>query len=157
MSCYRVLFICLGNICRSPTAQAVFEKKISERKLEKLITVDSCGTGSWHIGKMPDSRAVEMAGKRGYCLSHLRARKIQSSDFEKFDYLIAMDRENLQEVRRLIPYNFLGNLVLFSSFVPDSMVVDIPDPYYGGKSGFDDVIDLVELGCLGLLKEILGD
>ena len=157
MRCCKVLFICLGNICRSPTAQAVFEKKISERKLETLITVDSCGTGSWHLGKMPDSRAVEMAGKRGYSLSHLRARKIESSDFENFDYLIVMDRENLKEVTRLLPDNFQGNLVLFSSFIADSAVVDIPDPYYGGRRGFDNVINLVEMGCSGLLKDILGD
>ena len=157
MNFCRVLFVCLGNICRSPTAQAIFEKRITEHGLEDLFKIDSCGTGSWHIGKMPDSRAIEAAEKRGYSLRHIRGRKMQTKDFDNFDYFIAMDRENLKEIERLLPENFYGNVVLFSSFIKDSKLVDVPDPYYGGERGFDEVIDLIELGVSGFLKSILSD
>ena len=101
MNFCRVLFVCLGNICRSPTAQAIFEKRIAEHGLEDLFEIDSCGTGSWHTGKMPDSRAIEAVEKRGYSLNHIRARRMQIKDFDDFDYLVAMDRENLKEVESL--------------------------------------------------------
>tara|TARA_B100000579_G_scaffold191307_1_gene156291 strand:+ start:2201 stop:2674 length:474 start_codon:yes stop_codon:yes gene_type:complete len=157
MNFCRVLFVCLGNICRSPTAQAIFEKRITEHGLEDLFEVDSCGTGSWHIGKMPDPRAIEAAEKRGYSLNHIRARRIQIKDFDNFDYLVAMDRENLKEVEKLLPENFYGNVVLFSSFIKDSKLVDVPDPYYGGERGFDEVIDMIELGASGFLNNTLSD
>ncbi len=157
MNFYRVLFICLGNICRSPTAQAIFEKKIVGHGLEDLFKIDSCGTGSWHIGKMPDLRAIEAATKRGYSLNHIRARKMLIKDFDDFDYFVAMDRENLKEIERLRPENFCGNVALFSSFIKNSKLVDVPDPYYGGERGFDEVIDMIELGASGILKSILSD
>ena len=157
MNSYRVLFVCLGNICRSPTAQAIFEKRIVEHGLEDFFRIDSCGTGSWHIGKMPDSRAMEAAAKRGYSLNHIRARKMQIKDFDDFDYFVAMDRENLKEIERLCPEKFRGNVVLFSSFIKNSKLVDVPDPYYGGERGFDEVIDMIELGSSDFLKTILND
>ena len=153
MNLYRVLFVCLGNICRSPTAQAIFEKRIVEHGLEGIFKIDSCGTGSWHIGKMPDSRAIEAAEKRGYSLNHIRARKMQIQDFDDFDYFIAMDRENLKEIERLCPEKFRGNVVLFSSFIKNSKLVDVPDPYYGGERGFDEVIDMIELGASGFFEK----
>ena len=157
MNLYRVLFVCLGNICRSPTAQAIFEKRIIEHGLEEFFEIDSCGTGSWHIGKMPDSRAIEAAAKRGYSLNHIRARKMQVKDFDDFDYFVAMDRENLKEIEKLCPEKFCGNVVLFSSFIKNSRLVDVPDPYYGGERGFDEVIDMIELGASDFLKSILSD
>ena len=157
MNLYRVLFVCLGNICRSPTAQAIFEKRIVEHGLGDIFKIDSCGTSSWHIGKMPDSRAIEAAAKRGYSLNHIRARKMQLQDFDHFDYFVAMDRENLREIERLCPEKFRGNVVLFSSFIKNSKLVDVPDPYYGGERGFDEVIDMIELGASGFLKGILSD
>ena len=157
MNLYRVLFVCLGNICRSPTAQAIFEKRIVEHGLEDFFRIVSCGTGSWHIGKMPDSRAIEAAAKRGYSLNHIRARKMQIKDFDDFDYFVAMDRENLKEIEKLCPEKFCGNVVLFSSFIKNSRLVDVPDPYYGGERGFDEVIDMIELGASDFLKSILND
>ena len=154
METCRVLFICLGNICRSPTAQAICEKQILERKLNKNIIVDSCGTGSWHVGESPDTRAIVAGKNRGYILDHLRARQLAPGDFDSFDYLIAMDRENLRDIKMLLPNKFSGKLALCTSFIKNSYVVDVPDPYYGGDNGFDEVINILELACLGLLEEI---
>ena len=139
-----VLFVCLGNICRSPTAHGVFEQMVSEAGLQQYITVDSCGTGDWHIGHSPDKRSASAALSRGYDLSHLRSRQINANDFNQFDYILVMDQQNLIDVQAMCPSDFTGKLELFLDYANNfSATKEVPDPYYGGLSGFDDVIDLV--------------
>ena len=150
-----VLFVCLGNICRSPTAHGVLEHMIRERGLAHRIRVDSAGTGDWHIGHAPDPRTREAAARRGYRLDHLRARQVLVEDFEIFDVILAMDNSNLQRLRELKPAHFQGELGLF---LPASglSLQEVPDPYYGDESGFDHVLDLVEAACDQLLARLTG-
>lgn len=150
----RVLFVCLGNICRSPTAHGVFEAKVRERGLEGRVTVDSCGTGDWHIGHPPDRRAAAEAAARGYPIDHLRARQVRAVDFQRFDYVLAMDRQNLADLRALCPPDFAGYLGLFLPFAADNPTDEVPDPYYGGDEGFARVFDMVEAASDGLLRDI---
>ena len=150
----RVLFVCLGNICRSPTAQGVFETLLAAHPLAGQVEVDSCGTAAWHIGKAPDERSVAEAQRRGYRLDHLRARQVQARDFQDFDYILAMDEENLAELQALCPADFAGHLGLFLDFAPASGLRAVPDPYYGGAQGFSDVLDLVEQASEGLLRAL---
>ena len=152
----RVLFVCLGNICRSPTAHGVFEARVHQSGLHGHIEVDSCGTGDWHIGHPPDRRAAAEASRRGFPLDHLRARQVRSEDFEYFDYILAMDRQNLADLRAMCPPGFGGHLGLFLPFAPDNPTDEVPDPYYGGEEGFARVFDMVEAASEGLLREILG-
>ena len=152
----RVLFVCLGNICRSPTAHGVFEAKVREQGLQDQIEVDSCGTGDWHIGHPPDRRAAAEAARRGFPLDHLRARQVRSQDFEQFDYILAMDQQNLADLRAMCPPYFTGHLGLFLPFAPDNPTDEVPDPYYGGDEGFTRVFDMVEAASDGLLREIQG-
>ena len=149
----RVLFVCLGNICRSPTAHGVFEAKVRERGLDALIHTDSCGTGAWHAGESPDKRATAHAAKRGYDLSYLRARQVQVSDFKDFDYVLAMDKANLSDLEALCPSTASTQPQLFLSF-GEHQEQEVPDPYYGGDQGFEHVLDLVESACDGLLDAI---
>lgn len=149
-----VLFVCLGNICRSPTAHGVFETLVNRHGLEHVIAVESCGTGNWHVGLPPDGRATAEALHRGYDLSHLRARQISRDDFERFDYILAMDNQNLADLRALCPVNFEGRLDLFLDFAPETDVLEVPDPYYGGDAGFTRVLDLVESASEGLLAAL---
>jgi low molecular weight protein-tyrosine phosphatase len=150
----RVLFVCLGNICRSPTAHGVFESLVKARGLDHQIRIDSCGTGGWHVGESPDKRATAHARKRGYELSHLRARQVQANDFYEFDYILAMDEANLRELDLLCPKDAKVIPQLFLSF-GDYSETEVPDPYYGGEQGFEHVLDLVESACEGLLEDIL--
>lgn len=152
----KVLFVCLGNICRSPTAHGVFESLVTQRRLDKRITVDSCGTGDWHIGHAPDSRATAEAVGRGYDLSHLRARQVRVSDFDEFDFVLAMDEQNLADLRAMCPAHFTGHLGLFLPFAEDGELDEVPDPYYGGDEGFTRVLDMIEAASEGLLREICG-
>ncbi len=150
----RVLFVCLGNICRSPTAHGVFEALVKQRRLQELILVDSCGTGDWHVGHPPDRRAAAEAAGRGYDLSHLRARQVKAADFDCFDYILAMDRQNLADLEAMRPADFSGHLGLFLPFAGRGRHEEVPDPYYGGEEGFAEVLDLVEAASEGLLQEI---
>jgi protein-tyrosine phosphatase len=152
-----VLFVCLGNICRSPTAEGVFAAFVERRGLADLILMDSCGTGDWHIGSAPDSRATAAAAERGYDLCHLRGRQVHVSDFDKYDYILAMDQSNLLELQALRPDNYTGHLGLFLEFAPDVALFDVPDPYYDGAEGFAQVLDLVESASGGLLQRIVGE
>ncbi|WP_416140301.1 low molecular weight protein-tyrosine-phosphatase [Halomonas sp. HK25] len=149
----RVLFVCLGNICRSPTAEGVFRRLLDERGLAHRVEVDSCGIGDWHVGKAPDPRTHEAATRRGIDLSALRARQLADSDFATFDYLLAMDHDNLAAMHARAPETLDAHLGLFLEFAgqPDRAV---PDPYYGGEQGFEEVLDLVEQGARGLLAQI---
>lgn len=152
----RVLFVCLGNICRSPTAHGVFAARVRERGLQSQIRVDSCGTGDWHIGHAPDPRATEEAARRGYDLSDLRARQVQPADFRDFDYILAMDEQNLADLCSMCPDDYSGFLGLFLPFDKQAKTTEVPDPYYGGDEGFSRVLDMVEAASDGLLREIVG-
>lgn len=147
----RVLMVCLGNICRSPTAHAVMLRHLEEAGLAGAVEVDSAGTGDYHIGKPPDSRAREAAQGRGYDLSALRARQLTADDFEAFDYLLAMDLSNLEHMHHMAPESARDKVHLMLS--PLGGEREVPDPYFGGDEGFDEVLDLVESACNRWLQE----
>ena len=148
-----VLFVCLGNICRSPTAHGVFEKLVAEQGLNQQIRIDSAGTGDWHLGKQPDPRTLLAGRQRGYNFSHLRARQVTVIDFNQFDYILAMDGKNLENLQQLQPRHFTGRLSLFLPFGQGS-INEVPDPYAGGSEGFEQVLDMVELAAEGLLAHL---
>ncbi len=150
----RVLFVCLGNICRSPTAEAVFRAVVAREAPGLEIEIDSAGTAGYHIGDPPDVRSQQAGLRRGYDLGLLRARRVEADDFERFDLILAMDRENLSELRGRAPESAHGKIRLFLEFAPDSGTVEVPDPYYGGPNGFEHVLDLVEAASSGLLSHI---
>jgi protein-tyrosine phosphatase len=150
-----VLFVCLGNICRSPTAHGVFEQVLAEQGHAAWVSVDSCGTGDWHVGEAPDRRATAEARRRGYALDHLRARQVRPDDFRAFDYILAMDRANLRALEAMKPRDFDGHLGLFLEFHPDTMIAEVPDPYFGGDEGFTQVLDLIETASQGLLRALV--
>lgn len=150
-----VLFICMGNICRSPTAHGVFRALVEREGLSDSIVTDSAGTIAYHVGEPPDRRARETAVKRGIDLSDLRARKAISEDFECFDYLMAMDRDNYRDLMAICPPGYEDRLHLFMDFAPQRPEKEVPDPYYGGVAGFDRVFDMVEEASRGLLDHIL--
>ena len=149
-----VLFVCMGNICRSPTAHGVFQTLVESEGLADAVRVDSAGTHAYHVGEPPDLRAQETALQRGIDLSGQRARRVASMDFDGFDYVLAMDRDNYQILERLCPAGHEHKLRLFLDFAPEVGVREVPDPYYGGARGFEKVMDLVEAASRGLLAEI---
>jgi protein-tyrosine phosphatase len=150
----KVLMVCLGNICRSPTAHGVLEKLIKNKELPDKVQVDSAGTGSYHLGEHPDPRSITAAEKRGYNLHNQVARQVQSSDFKEFDYILAMDTKNLEHLRRIAPVHSRAKLKLLLDYAPGS-IESVPDPYFGEEaSGFELVLDLVEVACANLLQEI---
>ncbi len=150
----KVLFVCMGNICRSPTAEGVFTKLINEKKVASQFAVDSAGTHAYHIGKPPDARAQEAALQRGVKLQHLRARKVHSSDFEYFDYILVMDNDNFAIVIDECPDQYKDKVKYFLDYAPHIVVREVPDPYYGGKIGFERVLDIVEAASLGFLESL---
>ena len=149
----RVLFVCLGNICRSPTAHGVFETLVAQQGLAGMIDVDSAGTAAYHVGNPPDSRSVSAAAKRGYQLDHLRARQATPEDFSEFTHILAMDEENLRNLKAIAPADYAGHLGLFLDFA-QCVEREVPDPYYGGEAGFGHVLDLVENASFGLLLKL---
>jgi protein-tyrosine phosphatase len=151
---FRVLFVCLGNICRSPTAEAVLRALAPEVAPELVLDIDSAGTAGYHIGEPPDPRMRAAAARRGYDLTALRARIVEPDDFERFDLILAMDRENLTVLRRRAPAAVHSRLRLFLEFAPQKRLEDVPDPYYGGPNGFEEVLDLVEDAARGLLRHL---
>jgi len=150
----RVLFVCMGNICRSPTAQGVFETLVREASLVEYIQVDSAGTHAFHIGEPPDRRAMQAALQRGVDLSSQQARRVAPADFEEFDYILAMDRSNYDELYAVCAPEHASKLRLLLEYAPDLGIHEVPDPYYGGTTGFERVLDLIEEGAKGLLAEI---
>ncbi|MDT8387559.1 MAG: low molecular weight protein-tyrosine-phosphatase [Thiogranum sp.] len=154
MSKISVLFICMGNICRSPTAQGVFTRLVEDAQLSHLIQIDSAGTHAYHVGNPPDERATQAAARRGIDLSPQRARRVEVADFERFDYLLAMDRSNLEDLLIECPEPHQQKLRLFLDFADQPSQQDVPDPYYGGPQGFERVLDLVEEAAQGLLQDI---
>jgi low molecular weight protein-tyrosine phosphatase len=149
-----VLFVCLGNICRSPTAHGVFQQLVVKNRLSDQVAVDSAGTGDWHIGHSPDKRATQKAAERGYDLSPLRARLVTQDDFNRYDYVLAMDYSNLNDLNVMCPSGYQGELKLF---LPYGRLdeEEVPDPYYGEDGGFDHVLDLVEQASQGLLDYMI--
>lgn len=152
-----VLFVCLGNICRSPTAQGVFETLVREAGLGDKLLIDSAGTGDWHIGKAPDQRARQAALGKGVDISHLRARLVSPADFADFDYILAMDRSNLDALEQMKPDWYPGHLGLFLPFSRENryhQIDEVPDPYYGGFDSFEQVYELIHQASQGLLDHI---
>lgn len=149
----RILMVCLGNICRSPTAHGVMEKLIKDKGMEHYISVDSAGTGNWHIGERPDGRATQAAARRGYDLSGQLARQVDDTDFGRFHYILAMDRQNLKDLRARCPASHHSRLRLLLEYGESEHDI-VPDPYYSGAQGFELVLDLVEGACSALLADI---
>ena len=150
----KVLFVCMGNICRSPTAEGVFRHLVEGQGLRGRIMVDSAGTHAYHVGQPPDTRAQAAASRRGIDLSRQRARKANSGDFKRFDYVLAMDRDNYTDLTSICPPGEEHRLKLFLDFAPGIETRDVPDPYYGGNRGFEAVLNMVEKASEGLLEHI---
>jgi protein-tyrosine phosphatase len=148
----RILFFCMGNICRSPTAEGIMRAKLKAAGMD--VEVDSAGTHGYHIGAPPDERSQEHALKRGYDLSSLRARKLVAADFERFDLVLAMDADNIANAERLCPPAQRHRLQLLMDYAPHTGRRHVPDPYYGGEAGFEEVLDLVEAACDGLVASL---
>jgi protein-tyrosine phosphatase len=149
-----VLFVCMGNICRSPTAESVFRAMVDKSGMEQRIRADSAGTHDYHVGQPPDARAQNAAMQRGYDMSMLQGRQVQRADFGRFDYVLAMDKANLAILQRLRPQDATSHLGLLLEFSGRHGEREVPDPYYGGASGFEHVLDLVEDASMGLVAHI---
>ncbi|MEZ0602316.1 low molecular weight protein-tyrosine-phosphatase [Paraburkholderia sp. IW21] len=159
MKTVSICFVCLGNICRSPTAEGVMRHLVAEAKLAERILIDSAGTGDWHIGQPPDDRAQHAAGRRGYALAGLRGRQIAAADFERFDLLIAMDDKNVAALRQACPAEQRDKIRLLMEFVPEADsrwggAREVVDPYFGDAEGFEQVLDQCEAACRGLIAAL---
>ena len=150
----KILFVCLGNICRSPTAEAVMRGVVARAAPELLVMLDSAGTANYHPGSPPDRRSQAVARRRDYDLSGLRARQVCAEDFATFDLILAMDRNNLRELLRMAPAGARGKIQLFLDYAPEQPLREVPDPYYGGPDGFAEVLDLIEVASRGLLRRL---
>lgn len=150
----RILMVCMGNICRSPTAEAVLRHRVLRAGLQAQVEIDSAGTHAWHTRNPPDERSIAHAARRGYDLSALRARRVQPADFERFDLLLAMDADNLGHLQAEAPAAAQSRLRLLLTFAPRLGVREVPDPYYGGPAGFERVLDLIEIACDGLVEHL---
>jgi protein-tyrosine phosphatase len=151
----RVLFICMGNICRSPTAEGVFRKLVEQSPLNGWIDIDSAGTTGAHAGQAPDPRAIEVASRRGYALESLRARQVTPSDFELYDYVIAMDDMNVRYLKGVCPSRLAQRIEKLLDYGGEEDEFDVPDPYYGAMADFEHMLDLIEDGCRGLLEYLM--
>ena len=151
----RIVFVCMGNICRSPTAHGVFEHLVKQAGLADKIEIDSAGTGAWHVGELPDARSCSAAAKRGYALTH-RARKFTATDFDRFDLVLAMDRDNFDHLQRLARgRTHVPPIKLLRSYDPTAPEdAEVPDPYSGEDDGFEEVLDICERACRGLLEHV---
>jgi len=149
-----VLFVCLGNICRSPTAEGIFRHLVQEAGLGDRIEVDSAGTADWHTGKGPDPRSCEMAAKYGVDITGLRARQIQREDFERFRFIVALDKNNLKDIQAIAPSDHAASVRLLLDYVPGMEGQPVPDPYYGNEDDFEEAYRLARLGCEGLLEAV---
>ncbi|WP_088343306.1 MULTISPECIES: low molecular weight protein-tyrosine-phosphatase [Rhodomicrobium] len=149
-----ILFVCLGNICRSPIAEGVFRNIAAQRRLSDRFMLDSAGLGSWHIGHPPDERAQAAMRSRGIDISTLRARRIAAADFERFDLIVAMDRSNREGLRKLAPKDHQHKIKLLMDYAPNLAVQEIPDPFFGDKGAFDYACQLIDAACRGLLVSL---
>lgn len=154
MSQIKVLFVCMGNICRSPTAEGVFTHLVESQGTRDRFMIDSAGTHAYHVGEEPDGRAQQTAQKRGIDLSFIRARKFARNDFEMFDHILAMDQDNYAILMDACPPEYQSKIKLFLDYAPERDESDVPDPYYGGQNGFDHVFDLVEDASQGFYRSI---
>lgn len=154
---YGVLFVCTGNICRSPTAEGVFRHHVREAGLEKHFRIDSAGTTGYHIGEPPDSRSLSVALERGVMMDDLRARQLARSDFHEFDLMLAMDGGHMDAMRRMVATGSRARLSMFLDFLPDAERADVPDPYYGGHRDFLHVFELADRGARALLSHLRGE
>ncbi len=148
----KVLFVCMGNICRSPTAEGVFAKLLKERALEEYFDIDSAGTHAYHVGEQPDLRSQQAALERNVKLSHLRARKVIMGDFEDFDYILAMDDDNYATLMSACPQQYQSKVSYFLDHAPQLNIKEVPDPYYGGQYGFERVLNMIEVASEGFLS-----
>lgn len=151
----RILFVCMGNICRSPSAEGVFRSLLAARAPQLAVEIDSAGTHDYHVGEPPDDRTIAAARRRGIDLASLRARTVRDGDFDYYDLILAMDEQNLRELRRRAPAARHDRIRLMMEFVPSGAVRAVPDPYYGGPQGFEQVLDLLEEASEGLLQALL--
>ena len=151
---HRILFVCMGNICRSPTAEGLLISKVSAENVSHKFEIDSCGTHDYHLGHSPDSRTQEAAALRGINLSDLRSRKIKLSDFEYYDLILVMDKLNENFLMNLCPKEYQYKIKLMLSYLPDYPIDEVPDPYYGGEDGFDQVLDILEEAIEALYEDI---
>ena len=149
-----ILFVCMGNICRSPTAEAVFRRLLVDEAAGLGATIDSAGTHDYHVGDPPDPRSQRAAQRRGFDMSSLRARHLEPADFDSFDYVLVMDERNLADARAIAPRTFQAKLKLFLEFAPELGRREVPDPYYGGAAGFEDVLDLCEAASRGFIAKL---
>jgi len=149
-----ILFVCLGNICRSPTAEGVFRAAAARSGLAQTVYADSAGIGDWHVGSPPDHRAIQAARRRGYDLTALRARQVEAADFDRFGWIMAMDASNLRALEAMKPRAYDGQLGLFLDLAPELRIREVPDPYYGASDGFERVLDLVEAASDALLARL---
>jgi protein-tyrosine phosphatase len=150
----RVLMVCLGNICRSPTAEAMLRRKVHEAGLDDRVEVDSAGTADYHVGSPPDGRSVAHGEKRGLAMKHLRGRQVERVDFDRFDFVLAMDEDNLMHLRRLRPAGSSAKVALLMSYAPEAGASIVPDPYCGGPEHFEWVLDLVEQAADGFMASL---
>lgn len=148
----KVLFVCLGNICRSPTAEAVFRARADAAGLK--VYIDSAGTSGWHIGEAPDPRSIEAGEARGYSFKGQVSRKVIRADFGEFDHVLAMDEANLEDLKKTCPESYLSRVRLFLDYMPKASTREVPDPYYGGSDGFFHVLDLIEQASDGLIAAL---
>jgi low molecular weight protein-tyrosine phosphatase len=155
MAKHRILFVCLGNICRSPMAEGVFRRAAEAEGVLQLFDIDSAGLGHWHIGQAPDPRAQNAARKRGIEISGQSARQVKHRDFARFDLILAMDGENYRELVQLAPRELRQKIRHFLDFAPQMATKDVPDPFFGGPEGFDHALDLIEQAAHGLLADLL--
>lgn len=149
-----VVFVCMGNICRSPTAEAVFRLYVARAGMAEQIAIDSAGTHDYHVGSAPDSRTQRAAEQRGFDMSDLRGRQVQAADFSRFDYVLAMDKANLAILNRIMPKDSPTQAHLLLEYAHHHTEREVPDPYYGGEEGFERVLDMVEDAAAGLLQHI---
>jgi protein-tyrosine phosphatase len=151
----KVLFVCMGNICRSPTAEGVFRHVVDEAGLAMQIAADSAGTSDFQKGDPPDKRAQQAALRRGYNLSRLKARQVRPQDFHEFDHILAMDKKNLRDLNAIYPSGAKAKVSLFLEYAQSAKLTEVPDPYYGGPQGFELVLDLVEDAAQGFLRHLI--
>lgn len=151
---FRVLFVCTGNICRSPTAEGVFRHHVDARGLSGRIEAESAGIGSWHVGEAPDRRSQQTARARGVDIGDQRARSVRTDDFAAFDLILAMDTGHYRDLERACPGGHTAKIRLFMDYAPETGITDVPDPYYGDGDGFERVFDMIETASKGLLAEI---
>jgi protein-tyrosine phosphatase len=157
MAKHRILFVCLGNICRSPMAEGVFRRVAEEQGVLHLFEIDSAGLGHWHVGQAPDPRAQDAAHNRGIDISGQSARQVEHSDFANFDLILAMDGQNYQELVQLAPRDARHKVRLFLDFAPEEAATDVPDPFFGAAAGFDHALDLIDRASRGLLAHLLDE